>query len=130
MAGIGAISGSTQYSSVGPLPAGVKAPSTEQQRALYESCKQFEAVFVRQIVSGWMKSARGDDAAQGAEGIYQDMADEQMTKNLVEGGTFGLAGTMYGQLAMTLGGTAPMAGDGTPATTSPSGGAIAGGAAA
>lgn len=32
-----------------------------------------------------------------------------MPKNLVEGGTFGLAGTMYGQLAMTLGTTAPAA---------------------
>lgn len=129
MAAVGAISGTTAYSSVGPLPAGVKAPTTDQQRALYDSCKQFEAVFVRQIVSGWMKSARGDDAAQGAEGIYRDMADEQMTKNLVEGGTFGLAGTMYGQLAMTLGATAPAAGDGT-TTTTPNGGAIAGGAAA
>ena len=129
MAGIGAITGTTSYSPVGPLPAGVKAPTTAQQQALYDSCKQFEAVFVRQIVSGWMKSARGDDAASGAEGIYQDMADEQMTKSLVEGGTFGLAGTMYGQLASTLGAIAPVAGDGT-ATTPPSGGAIAGGAAA
>jgi Rod binding domain-containing protein len=129
MAGIGAITGATSYAPVGPLPAGVKAPTTPQQQALYDSCKQFEAVFVRQIVSGWMKSARGDDAASGAEGIYQDMADEQMTKSLVEGGTFGLAGTMYGQLASTLGAIAPVTGDGS-ATTPPSGGAIAGGAAA
>ena len=130
MAGIGAITGSTSYAPVGPLPAGVKAPSTAQQHALYDSCKQFEAVFVRQIVSGWMKSARGDGAASGAEGIYQDMADEQMTKSLVEGGTFGLAGTMYGQLATTLGAIAPPAtGDGT-TVIPPSGGAIAGGAAA
>ena len=54
---------------------------------------------MRQIVSGWMMSARGDGAAPGAEGIYQDMADEQMTKSLVEGGTFGLAGTLYGSAA-------------------------------
>ena len=59
MAGIGAIAGiSSSAAPVGPMPAGVKAPETEQQKALYESCKQFEAVFVRQIVSGWMKSAR------------------------------------------------------------------------
>ncbi len=57
------------------------------------------------------------------------MADEQMTKSLVEGGTFGLAGTMYGQLASTLGATAPATGDGTVAIP-PTGGAIAGGAAA
>jgi Rod binding domain-containing protein len=128
MAAIGAIDGTTSSAPIGPLPAGVKAPTTEQQKALYESCKQFEAVFVRQIVSGWMKSARGDDVPEGAQGIYQDMADEAMTKNLVEGGTFGLAGTMYGQLAVTLGAVAPTA-DGSGATP-PAGGAIAGGAAA
>jgi Rod binding domain-containing protein len=125
MAPIGAITGTASYSLVGPLPAGVKAPSTDEQRALYDSCKQFEAVFVRQLVSGWMKSARGDDAASGAQGIYQDMADETMTKNLVEGGTFGLAGTMYGQLSAMLG-TSQIT---TPAPA-PAGGAIAGGAAA
>jgi Rod binding domain-containing protein len=123
MAPIGPITGTTSYSAVGPMPAGIKAPSTTEQHALYDSCKQFEAVFVRQIVSGWMKSARGDDAASGAQGIYQDMADEAMTKNLVEGGTFGLAGTMYGQLSSLLGPTQTTA-------PAPAGGAIAGGAAA
>ena len=43
--------------------------------------------------------ARGADAATGGEGVYQDMADEQMTRSLVDGGTFGLAGTLYAQLA-------------------------------
>jgi Rod binding domain-containing protein len=128
MATIGAISGTSAFSPVGPMPAGVKAPETTEQHALYDSCKQFEAVFVKQIVAGWMKSARGDDAASGGEGIYQDMADEQMTKNLVEGGTFGLAGTMYGQMSSLLGATAP--GTGGAAVVPPSGGAVAGGAAA
>ncbi len=128
MAAIGAISGTTPYSPVGPLPAGIKAPTTAAQHALYDSCKQFEAVFVRQIVSGWMKSARGDGAADGAEAIYQDMADETMTRSLVEGGTFGLAGTLYGQLAMTLPAAKPATGDA--GTVTPGGGAIAGGAAA
>jgi Rod binding domain-containing protein len=128
MAGIGAIAGLSSSAPIGPLPAGVKAPETEQQKALYESCKQFEAVFVRQIVSGWMKSARGDDVPEGAQGIYQDMADEAMTKNMVEGGTFGLAGTMYGQLAVTLGAATPAAAA-NPAVA-PAGGAMARGAAA
>jgi Rod binding domain-containing protein len=123
MAAIGPLTGSTSYSAVGPMPAGVKAPATAEQHALYDSCKQFEAVFVRQIVSGWMKSARGDYEASGAQGIFQDMADETMTTRLVEGGTFGLAGTMYGQLATMLGST-----QATPPP--PAGGAIAGGAAA
>ena len=54
------------------------------------------------------------------------MADEQMTKNLVEGGTFGLAGTMYGQLAMTLGAIAT-AGHRCGTRPPRRGGAIAGG---
>jgi Rod binding domain-containing protein len=128
MAPIGPITGTTSYSAVGPMPAGIKAPSTAEQHALYDSCKQFEAVFVRQIVSGWMKSARGDDVPEGAQGIYQDMADEAMTKNMVEGGTFGLAGTMYGQLAVTLGAATPPAAA-NPAVA-PAGGAMARGAAA
>ena len=89
-------------SAVGPLPNGVKPPATPAEKALYEACKSFEAVFARQIVDGWMKGARGDDAATGGQGIYQDMADEQMTKSLVDGGSFGLAGTLYGQLAPTV----------------------------
>ena len=128
MPAIGAIAGSSPYAPIGPLPAGVKAPETVQEKALYDSCKQFEAVFVRQLVSGWMKSARGDDVAEGAQGFYQDMADETMTKNLVEGGTFGLAGTMYGQLARSLGAVAPPTGGDAAAV--PAGGAIAGGVAA
>jgi Rod binding domain-containing protein len=133
MSAIGPISGTSSLSPIGPLPAGVKPPSTPQQQALYDSCKQFEGVFVKQLVSGWMKSARGDDAPEGAQGIYQDMADDTMTSSLVDGGTFGLAGTMYGQLSTLLQAAAPppagtdAAGDGT-STTPPAGGAIAGGA--
>ena len=101
MSGIAAI-GTGRVDPVGPLPAGVAAPKTAEERSLYDACKGFEAVFVRQLVAGWMKSARGDDAAQGAQGVYQDMADEQMTSSMVESGSFGLAGTLYGQLAPTL----------------------------
>jgi len=131
MSGITPIGGTRSITVIGPLPAGVKPPSTPQQEALYDACKQFEGVFVKQLVSGWMKSARGDDAPEGAQGIYQDMADDTMTSSLVDGGTFGLAGTMYGQLSSLLQAAAPpaggtAAGDGT-ATPPPAGGAIAAG---
>ena len=102
MSALPAIGGSGAHDPIGPLPPGVSAPKTDAQKALYDACKDFEAVFVRQLVSGWMKSARGDDAPSGGQAIYQDMADEQMTKSLVTGGTFGLAGTVYGQLVRSL----------------------------
>ena len=51
-----------------------------------------------------MKSARGDGAAPGRRrASTRTWPTSTMTKSLVEGGTFGLAGTMYGQLAATLG---------------------------
>ena len=89
---------STEIAPVGPLPAGVRAPATVEERALYDAATEFEAVFVRQMVSGMLRSARGEGGADGAEAAYQDMADETMTRSLVEGGSFGLAGTLYGYL--------------------------------
>ncbi len=106
---VAAISSTMSTSPIGPLPAGVAAPKTEPEKALYEACKQFEAVFVRQLVSGWMKSARGESAADGVQAVYQDMADSTMTQNLVEGGIFGLAGTVYGQLRAVAGPVTPTA---------------------
>ena len=86
------------------------------------------ARWLNPIVSGWMKSARGDDAPSGAQGIYQDMADETMTASLVDGGTFGLAGTMYAQLSTLLqGGAAPpplVPPADTPTPTDPTAGAL------
>ena len=103
MNALSAVGSTAAIDHVGPLPVGIKAPSTVEEKALYTACKSFEAVFVRQIVGGWMKGARGDGAAQGGQAIYQDMADEQMTSSLVEGGTFGLAGAVYAQLVGSLG---------------------------
>jgi Rod binding domain-containing protein len=87
---------------IGPLPAGVKPPKTAQEHALYDACKNFEAMFVQHIVTDMLSSARGDDDATGAQGVYQDMADQTMTQSLVDSGSFGLAGTVYGQLVQTM----------------------------
>jgi Rod binding domain-containing protein len=91
-----------QIDSVGPLPPGVAPPATPVEKALYDACKSFEAVFVSHLVKGMLSSARGEDDASGVQGVYQDMADDTMTQNLVNNGTFGLAGTVYGQLVETM----------------------------
>jgi Rod binding domain-containing protein len=77
------------------LPAGTPAPKTDADKKLLDAAKQFEGVFVQQLVQEMLKGARGDDAAQGGEAIYQDMADQTMTQSLVDSGAFGLAGTLY-----------------------------------
>jgi Rod binding domain-containing protein len=81
----------------GPLPPGTPAPSTENEKALWEQAKQFEAVFVRQLVSQMLEAARGESSSPSSA-IHQNMADEQMTGSLVESGAFGLAGSVYGFL--------------------------------
>ncbi|MEA2468075.1 MAG: hypothetical protein QOJ57_2201 [Thermoleophilaceae bacterium] len=81
----------------GALPPGVTAPKTASERALWEQSKQFEAVFVRQLVSQMLDAARGE-SSDPANGAYQTMADEQMTQGLVDSGSFGLAGSLYGFL--------------------------------
>jgi Rod binding domain-containing protein len=108
----------TSDPSVGPLPPGVGAPKTTQQHALYDACKSFEAVFVQQIVSEMLTSARGDDPnADPANAYYQQMGDDQMTGALVNGGTFGLAGVLYGQLAPAV--STPPAASTTPSAATP-----------
>ena len=87
---------------VGPLPPGVPPPTTQAQKALYDACKDFESLFVSHVVKDMLSSARGEDAATGPEGVYQDMADDTMTQSLVNGGTFGLAGVVYGQLYQSV----------------------------
>ncbi len=54
---------------VGPLPAGMPAPKTEGERALYEQAKQFEAVFVRQLVSQMLEASRGESETAGLAGL-------------------------------------------------------------
>ena len=92
---------------LGPMPAGVARPTTREDRALYEQAAQLEGVFVKQLVAEMLRSARGDEQAQGANGLLQDSADEAMTKALVDSGSFGLAGTIYGSLKLREAGPAP-----------------------
>jgi Rod binding domain-containing protein len=77
------------------LPAGTPAPKTDADKKLLDAAKQFEGVFVQQLVQEMLKSARGDDTGDAAQAAYQDMADQTMTSGLVDSGAFGLAGTLY-----------------------------------
>ena len=92
----------------GALPPGVPAPATAGEKALWEQSKQFEAVFVRQLVSQMLEAARGE-GSDGANAAYQSMADESMTQGLVDSGSFGLAGSLYGFLRVQASSVDPAA---------------------
>ena len=84
---------------VGPLPPGVQAPKTEQDRKLYGQALDFESVFTQHLVDDMMKSARsGDDDQSGGMSVYNDMIDKQLNASLESGGGLGLAGSIYASM--------------------------------
>jgi Rod binding domain-containing protein len=80
---------------VGPLPPGVQAPKTEQEKKLYQQALDFESVFTQHLVDDMMKSARGDQDQSGGMSVYNDMIDQQLNASLESGGGLGLAGSIY-----------------------------------
>lgn len=65
-----------------------------------QACRQFEAVFLRQILQEARKtvissSAKHDSAISG---IYGDMVNSQMADSISRSGTFGLAKSLQAQL--------------------------------
>ena len=84
---------------VGPLPPGVQAPKTAQDRKLYSQALDFESVFTQHIVDDMMKSARsGDEDQSGGMSVYNDMIDKQLNASLESGGGLGLAGSIYASM--------------------------------
>jgi Rod binding domain-containing protein len=68
-----------------------------------EVSRQFEAVLLRQILQDIRKPvldpAKGDAAANG---IYNDMINNQMADSITRSGGFGLAKSLTGQLAQQV----------------------------
>jgi Rod binding domain-containing protein len=81
---------------IGPLPPGVEAPKTAQDRKLYGQALDFESVFTQHLVDDMMRSARaGDEDESGGMSVYNDMIDKQLNASLESAGGLGLAGSIY-----------------------------------
>ncbi|MGB9880743.1 MAG: rod-binding protein [Anaerolineae bacterium] len=85
-----------------------KEPTSVEHRRLAEVCRQFEAVFLEEILKGLRKTVPKDDgcAAGGASDSASDlrlgMADQQMALHLAESGGIGLARMLYEQLVKQM----------------------------
>lgn len=86
-------------------PPGVKLDTPEQQE-MYRAALEFERFFVQQLLKPMdgAGSMLGDEqSTSGSTSGYEDMAKDQLTQAVLDGGGLGLAATLYGQLADAAG---------------------------
>jgi Rod binding domain-containing protein len=92
-------------------PPGVKLDTPEQEQ-MFRATLEFERFFVQQLLKP-MQSAGSmfGDEKSGSTSGYQDLAKDQLTQAVLDGGGLGLAATLYGQLADAAGILGARAGD-------------------
>ena len=86
-------------------PPGVKLETPEQEQ-MYRASLEFERFFVQQLLKPMDKagSMLGDEEdGSGSTSGYEDLAKDQLTQAVLDGGGLGLAATLYGQLADAAG---------------------------
>ncbi|TZG25105.1 rod-binding protein [Sphingomonas montanisoli] len=90
------------------------APNTDSKSSDLEKlkavAKQFEAVFLRQILSSARQSKLGDDImGSDATDQFRDMQDARLADNMADKGVFGVADLLVKQFAARVGGSTPAA---------------------
>lgn len=80
------------------LAANKNVPEREK---IAETCRQFEAVLLRQILGEARKSviSDGEQHDPAVDGIYNDMITNQLADSISRSGSFGLAKSLESQLA-------------------------------
>ncbi len=85
---------------VGSAPTALTAPSPERAR-LAVAARQFEAIFVRQMLAAARKSDLGGNLLSGeGEKTFRQMQDEHFADLAASKGAFGLAGMIEAQLGV------------------------------
>ena len=81
-----------------------KDKTTHDLKALRESCREFEAIFVQQMYQAMRKNVpdNGLIPKDNATRIYQDMLDMQMARETAKGKGTGIGETMYNQMKGTI----------------------------
>jgi flagellar protein FlgJ len=93
--------------SISPLSPASAAPANGDRAKLTAAAKQFEAIFVRQMLAAARKTSFGEDlfGSQGME-TFRQMQDERFADIAAQTGAFGMAGTIEAQLKSQLEGEA------------------------
>jgi flagellar protein FlgJ len=75
-------------------------PNVSEREKIGQTCRQFEAVLLRQILGEARKTvipSAGEDNST-VSGIYNDMVTTQLADSISRSGTFGLAKSLESQL--------------------------------
>jgi flagellar protein FlgJ len=74
--------------------------NVDRSSKLYEACVDFEALFVKQMLSAMRKSVQKTGLLDGgmAQDIFEDMLYDEYAKSMARNAGFGLADTVYLQL--------------------------------
>ncbi|MFA7587227.1 MAG: rod-binding protein [Novosphingobium sp.] len=92
-------------STIAPLPASsaAKAAAAPQREDLRKAARQFEAIFVRQMLAEARKSSF-DNGLFSGEGLdtFRQMQDERFADIAAERGAFGMARLIEAQLAAQM----------------------------
>ena len=86
-------------------PPGVKLDTPEKEQ-MYRASLEFERFFVQQMLKPMegAGSMLGDEEGGGSSTAgYKDMAQDQLTQAVLDGGGLGMAATIYGQMAEAAG---------------------------
>ena len=81
------------------------APASPERARLGEAARQFEAIFVRQMLAAARKTDFGGSDLAGGQGLetFRQMQDERFAEIAAHSGALGLAAQIEAQLAAHLG---------------------------
>ncbi|MDR1531849.1 MAG: rod-binding protein [Clostridiales bacterium] len=82
-----------------------RAVQNNDVRELRSACVEFESYFIHFMMREMRKTLKSDEGIlpkSSAENIFQDMLDEEWSKNAANAGGIGLSDMMYNQLSKTL----------------------------
>ncbi|MEN6372149.1 MAG: rod-binding protein [Armatimonadota bacterium] len=82
------------------LAASKANTATKDEKALKDACIEFESVLVHQMIKNMRSTVMKTDlfGSSEKEEMFQDMMDEEVSKDFSKTGSIGLADVMYRQL--------------------------------
>lgn len=91
-----------QYNNLPVVPPSPQRASGQIDKKLYETCQDFESIFVKQMLDS-MKATidTSNDVLNGgfAEDIYQDMLYQNYAQKISHSANLGIARLLYNQLS-------------------------------